>query len=340
MISTHGLGTVREVARKITAGRVLLLAGEEALLAQLPVGSWVGATATSFMTATGGVTDRGHIFYTDITAYAQTVEIHHFDSDAMRAIGTKYPANGFALVVVPGLSPFLTGFAREVQAYEGIFNAPLFGWVSGVHLSEIGLKTPKTFAGGPHAADDRAAVMYVSLPPNWAAHLSILNLFAPGKGARIEFAEDGFVTAGECLIDGVPGNLARYISAQNIDTKLPLVSDNEGAMVNVSILSIDAKREIVRFFAPVFKTMVYRFAKPVPEYPAAFEAACAEMEVGNTVLSCNCILNFLYAGLEGKTSGPFIGPMAFGEIAYTVLNQTLAYLSVTQVEEVEGSIGG
>jgi hypothetical protein len=336
MISMHGLGTVREVARKIAAGRVLLLAGEEALLTQLPPGRWVGATAANFMTVAGGVTDRAHIFYTDITAHAETVEIHHFNAAQMRAVGRKYPANGFAVAIVPGLSPFLAGFAREVQEYEGIFNAPLIGWVSGVHPSDIKLKTPKTFAGGPLAADDRAAVMYVSLPPNFAVHLSILNLFAPGKGPGIEFTEDGFVTSGECLIDGKPENLARYLAEQNIDTKLPLVSDHNGAMINVSILSIDKVRETVRFFAPVFKTMVYRFAKPVPDYPAAFEAACAEMEIGNTVFSCNGILNFLYAGLEGKNSGPFVGPMTFGEIAYTVLNQTLAYLSVTKVEEFEG----
>jgi hypothetical protein len=335
MISMHGLGTVREVARKIAAGRVLLLAGEETLLAQLPRGRWLGATAANFMTETGGVTNRTHVFYTDITTYAETVEIHHFNAAEMRAVGQKYPANGFAVAIVPGLSPFLAAFAHEVLEYEGIFNAPLIGWVSGVHPSDIKLKTPKTFAGGPVAADDRAAVMYVTLPSNFAVHLSILNLFAAGKGPKIEFTEDGFLASGDCLIDGKPANLARYIAEQNIDTKLPLVADQDGAMVNVSILSIDKIRETVRFFAPVFKSMVYRFAKPVPDYPAAFEEACAEMEIGNTVFSCNCILNFLYAGLEGKHSGPFVGPMTFGEIAYTVLNQTLAYLSVTKMDEVD-----
>lgn len=129
--------------------------------------------------------------------------------------------------------------------------------------------------------------------------------------------------------------LARYIAEHNLDTRLPLVADQNGAMVNVSILSIDAKHATVRFFAPVFPTMVYRFAKPVPEYTAAFDAACAEVEIENTVCACNCILNFLYAGLEGKSCGTFFGPVTFGEIAYTVLNQTLAYLSVTKIEEVE-----
>ena len=149
MISMHGLGTVREVARKIAAGRVLLLAGEETLLAQLPRGRWLGATAANFMTETGGVTNRTHIFYTDITAYAETVEIHHFNAAEMRAVGQKYPANGFAVAIVPGLSPFLAGFAQEVLEYEGIFNAPLIGWVSGVHPVRYQAENPQNLCGRP-----------------------------------------------------------------------------------------------------------------------------------------------------------------------------------------------
>jgi hypothetical protein len=338
-MSTHGLGTVLQIRRKIEADRVLLLAGEEALLAQLPPGRWVGGTSAHFMTETGGMTTRTHIFFTDITEHAESVDIHHLDREEIRLVGTKYPANGFAVAIVPGLSPFVAGFALEVQEYPGIFDAPLIGWVSGVHTADIGRKAPKTFAGGPCGADDRAAVMYVSLARDVVAHLNILNLFTPDKGPAIVFPEAGFTAAGECQIDGKPANLARYLAEHKIDTRMPLVSDQNGAMVNVSILSVDARRETVRFFAPVFPTMVYRFAKPVPEYSAAFDTACAELDMANTVCSCNCILNFLYAGLEGKSSGKFVGPMTFGEIAYTLLNQTLAYLSVTKIDAVEEMAG-
>jgi hypothetical protein len=334
-MSTHGLGTVLQLAEKIAAGRVLLLAGEETLLTQLPPGRWIGATAASFMTETGGVTDRKHIFYTDITEHAETVEIHHYDIEQMRDIGKKYPENGFAVVIVPGLSSFLARFAQEAQDYEGIYNAPLIGWVSGVHLSKIDKKTPKTFAGGPQAEADRAAVMIVSMPRNWVATINIVNLFAPDKTDSIEFSEDGFSTSGTCRISGKPENLAQYIAAHEIDTKLPLIADNNGAMVNVSIRSVDAERQTVKFFTPVFKNMLYHFAQPVSNYAEAFDQACAEMDVQNTVFSCNCILNFLYAELDGKHTGPFLGPMTFGEIAYTALNQTLAYLSIARIEDMD-----
>lgn len=46
------------------------------------------------------------------------------------------------------------------------------------------------------------------------------------------------------------------------------------------------------------------------------------------MFSCNCTLNFLYSELEGKRTGQLVGPVAFGEIAYQGLNQTLVYLQI------------
>ena len=44
--------------------------------------------------------------------------------------------------------------------------------------------------------------------------------------------------------------------------------------------------------------------------------------------SCNCILNYLYGEMEGKSVSGFTGPMTFGEIAYMLLNQTLVRLEL------------
>jgi hypothetical protein len=58
-------------------------------------------------------------------------------------------------------------------------------------------------------------------------------------------------------------------------------------------------------------------------------------ESDNIVFSCNCILNYLYSELEGKQTGGIIGPITFGEVAYQLLNQTLAYLTISEIEEEE-----
>jgi hypothetical protein len=85
----------------------------------------------------------------------------------------------------------------------------------------------------------------------------------------------------------------------------------------------------VEFFAPVFAGIQYRFANPVEDYIQSFGQQLAKMKDTPVTLSCNCILNYLYAELEGKQTGGIVGPITFGEIAYILLNQTLVYLSVT-----------
>jgi hypothetical protein len=74
----------------------------------------------------------------------------------------------------------------------------------------------------------------------------------------------------------------------------------------------------------------YKHAKEVADYASAFTEQLQKIGLAekSVVFSCNCILNYLYSGLEGKNTAPFVGPITFGEIAYQLLNQTLVYLQV------------
>ena len=53
-----------------------------------------------------------------------------------------------------------------------------------------------------------------------------------------------------------------------------------------------------------------------------------QSKTGNTsgILSCNCMLNYLYANLEGKHTGKMTCRFTFGEIAHQLFNQTLVRL--------------
>ena len=57
------------------------------------------------------------------------------------------------------------------------------------------------------------------------------------------------------------------------------------------------------FYAPVMAGETYRLAEPVAEYGAAYAAGLGNAADAGRMLSCNCILNFLYAELEGKRIG-------------------------------------
>jgi hypothetical protein len=81
----------------------------------------------------------------------------------------------------------------------------------------------------------------------------------------------------------------------------------------------------VRFYAPVQGGIEYRQTAPLKDYRQQLMAHLATNPV-QPVFACNCILNYLYAGLEGDQPIAIGGPATFGEIAYILLNQTLVYL--------------
>jgi len=218
-------------------------------------------------------------------------------------------------------------FAEQVTDYPGVFDRPLIGWVSGVALGDIGKVTPKVFNGqtGIGTASESVA-LHVELPERDQATVEIVNLFCQGNGAEITFDEAGF-SAFEVSIAGERRNLAAYLTGHQIDTKLPLVADYHGAMVNVSVRAVDAVSGRVDFYAPVFPGVSYRIAAPVEDYPKTFASQLAT-DGAPLTFSCNCILNYAYAGLEGQRTGRLLGPMTFGEIAYMLLNQTAVYLGI------------
>lgn len=328
-MTKNGLYSVEDVAALITSGHILALAGDETLLSRLPAGTWIAGTAIAFMTDEGGATDVNRIFVHDLTDIGATATVKRYSADQLSHIGADYPKSGFSVLIVPGGSGVHARFAKEVQSYDGIFNSPLLGWIAAVDVADIGKRKPKVFAGSADAITEEAVVLHVELQPGKMAVLDIINPFRPGTGDTIVFDSEGF-TCGECRIGGEPANLARYIRDNTINTKLPLIADYNGAMINVSIQSVDDETGTVKFYAPVFPGIAYRFAEPIADYVDAFDSA-GQTGADGLAFSCNCILNYLYAELEGERTGNFTGPVTFGEIAYMLLNQTVVYLKIIDV---------
>ena len=75
-------------------------------------------------------------------------------------------------------------------------------------------------------------------------------------------------------------------------------------MINVSFQSIDRKSGTVTFYSPVFKGLEYRQARPVDDYVTEF-LSMTPQNARYAIISCNCILNYLYSELEGKKTGNF-----------------------------------
>lgn len=330
--ATPSLHSVASVAEMIDGGAALILAGEEGLLARLPRGAWIGGTIPYFMTAeAGGTEDRDRIFVQRLPEGAAVAWQGIVDRASLPDLAASGPDNGYTVLLLPSQSDVHRDFALDGQAWPNLFRRPLVGWVTGVALDRLGIDTPKVFDGRSGAVSaDSAVVLHVALPDDAYARVDIVNLFEPDDGPALTFGDAGDAagfTVEWVHVDGIRTRLVDHIAATGIDTRLPLVADYNGAMINVATAGIDAATGQVTFFAPVFPGMTYRFARPVGDYEQEFAERFADA-TGDVAFSCNCILNFNYAGLNGKHTGALTGPMTFGEIAYMLMTQTLVYLTI------------
>ena len=321
--------TVQAAIDLIKQGTPLSIAGPEAELDKLPAGNWIGGTIPYFMVPSGGVVvQEGQVFVTDISG-AGKVSFASYGPDELEKISGNCPDNGIAITIIPAGSRSHQKFAEDAANYENAFIKPTVGWISGVHLSQLGTVTPKVYAGsGAAKSEDRAVVAYVELPADKLPSIEIVNLFEPDDGDLLQFTSTGFEVT-DCLVNGKSVNFAEYIRSKGLDHgKLPLVGDYTGARINVSLQNVGAAGGKVALYAPVFSNVDYHFARPVADYAEAFRGRLASQQAEGLLMSCNCILNFLFGELEGKAIGGNGGPVTFGEIAYQLLNQTLVAVRV------------
>lgn len=332
------LMTVEETVAKIREGKILFLAGDESLLQKLPQGRWIGGTIHYFMTVEqGGVEENAntptHLFVNELPEFVSFVKIANYTEANLSRIPADSHDHGFSLIIIPSESPAHFSYAQNAPNFRNIFFKNILGWIAGVHLSQLGTGvTAKVFNGDTgEVSDQNAVVMHLSLPPNRQAEVCILNLFQQGNGENITFDQAGFEIE-DCFINGEKQNFARYLLDNKIDTRLPLVANYCGSMVNVSFQRIDEKKQRVHLYAPVFQNQTYKIAAPLPQnYVTEFRKKLrTQKNVQVPVFACNCILNYLYGELQTENTSPFVGPMTFGEIAYQLVNQTLVYIEITE----------
>lgn len=325
------LTDVKEASKLIQEGRILLIAGDHELLKQLPKGKWIGGSIPYFMSKNGGTVSTEKLQLVQLPDFVKSIRIQYYTPESLIQIPGDYADHGVSFILIPAESPVHQKYAEEAFNYKGLFDRPLVGWITGVKLDSLGAKKPIVVNGETgEVAENKALVMHVELPKNKIGKLDIVNLFKPSAGEIISFPETGF-EATDCMINGIPQNFYDYLISRRVDTKLPLVADYNGASINVSFQRIDSAKKRVHFYAPVFKGIEYSIPNPIQDYEKEFQKQLVEHKIHPT-FSCNCILNFLYANLEGEKVGDLVGPITFGEIAYILLNQTMVYLTIVDKE--------
>lgn len=316
------------VNQLIDAGNVLVLAGDEQVLKQLNKGNWIGGTTPYFMDHAGGGMDQQQVFVTDFTESCSQLKIGVYDSREItkEMLADRY-ADGFSYVLIPAFSEIHQAFALNNRKADSLFDVPTIGWITGIHLDDIGKKTPKVINGNTGKIfGNEACVLHCQLSEGRYAEIDIVNIYEQGNGDKITFLENSF-SCSDCLINGELANLADYYLDNEIDVSLPLVANYSGAYINVSIEHVDAENKEVGFYAPVLKTQEYHIARAIPDLFNVFNQKLLK-ETKDVVCSCNCILNYLNLELDSRSLGNFNGPFTFGEIAYVLVNQTMVTLQI------------
>ncbi|MDR3518168.1 MAG: hypothetical protein P4M00_20405 [Azospirillaceae bacterium] len=319
------LCTFEETAAYIESGERLLLAGDETVLRHLPLGQWIGGTTPYFIGNKGGIVTREKVLVSSLPRTVTAITTRLYDEQQIRNIAAEGPDHGFTFLIIPAFSSLLQGFSKNVRDYPGIFNRPLMGWVSGVAPDDPALIQPYVVDGRTGEwSSERAVALHGTLENRVVAEIGIVNPFTQGAGDVITVDKAGF-TFGHAYVNGVLVNLARYLKEQNIDMKLPLVADYLGAMVNVSIRSVDPERGHSVFYAPLFPDIEYKIAIPVDDYENVFAKTMKNVGT-DPMVAVSCILNYVHGHLDWQQFGSIHGPISFGEIAYGLLNQTLVYM--------------
>lgn len=311
---------LEDAAALIRAGAPLAIAGRAEALDSLPKGNWIGGTTPYFLTSDGGeVIGSDKVFVSDFSGLGVRVAV--YDEHHLDRITEEAPDNGFALAIIPFQSTVHERFAREATSYPQAFLKPTVGWIAGFDLGEAGASA--FVYDGQHATRhaNRAVVLHVELPEGVMPAVEIVNIFEADGVDVLRFEDIGFVQT-HVLVNGERRLFVDYIRERGLEGgQLPLVGDFGGARINASLREVGEAS--VQLYAPVFPGVDYAFAAAVSDYAAAFETAFADHPHDGAVFSCNCILNFLFGGLEGKVIGGAAGPVTFGEIAYSLVNQTL-----------------
>ena len=319
------LMTIAEASQIIREGQIVSVAGDERALRQLPTGLWIGGTISYFMAEGGGKCSQDIVFVNFLPDAGEKPRLAVYDIRTIEEICNDAPASGFTVMVIPGYSQILDRYARDAPEFENIYLQPLVGWVSGVHLDELWSRTPKVVYGPTgEFLENSAVALHVGVDEDRITTVETVNIFEPGNGDILRFPESGFA-ARQVEVNGQLLDFTSYLNNNRINIQLPLMTEYRGAALNVGIQSVEAER--VTFFAPVFEGQEYRFARDIPSYSEAFEQ-CIPKETGQVAFCCNCILNYQYGELEGKSTGQMYGPISFGEIAYQLVTQTMVYLRI------------
>ena len=317
------LCSIEEVKELIKQDRLLVLAGPKSLLEELPVGKYIAGSCYYFIDEGVGLKVDDKIAVYDLTSYAKNFKIVSYNEKTLRNVYEDAYDNGFSYIITPYKGTAYMELALNLPSYDDFATKPLYGFVSGVIWENLNTdKAIATSGLNNQSSNNDAVVLHVELYDEQYAEVDIIDPFEVDVTIKCQFNERGFLIK-DAYVNNKCVNFANFLVENNKDLRFPLICTDFDAKVNVSFIEI--KDDKVLMASPVFKGAAYYFAKPVDDYTSLFKENLQNLPT----FSCNCVLNYQYMGLQhALMRNHFNGPTTFGEIAYRLLNQTIANLYI------------
>ncbi len=321
------LHTLSQAIELIKEGRLLVIAGSDELLSQLPNGNWIGGSNPYLLDIDGGKLSADLLYLKDFSTLAEDSKVIIYDEASIDRITTDSYENGVIITVLPFFAPVHKAFGLKSPEFQNQYINPMIGWVSGTPWNDVGRVSPTVYHGIKRFTD-KAVTLHLKLRENLVGRVEIINAYEQGDGDEITFEQDGFDNL-ECLVNKRKTNIYEYMQQRNT-WSTPFVASYSGANINVGVLP-DNENKRALFAAPVFKNTIYKLARKIDEdYVKVFSQELLRNKNSDIGYSCSCLFNYFNFGLNGKPIPGFTGVFTFGEVGYILLNVTFTYLIIEE----------
>ena len=326
------LKTFEETCNLINEGNLLQIVGVEALLRKLPKGNWIGGTGEHFVTKeSGGETTTEKLYVTQFALGENDTKnytVKEYNEETIKDMPKDAYSSGFSIVIVPFGTPIFLEYSKNSVNYEDIFLKNIVGWGTGFNMAQLTnpVDTPLVFNGTTgDVLSNGAVVLHMELDKNLS--IGIINIFEADENSPVVTFPEETTSITKAFVDGNEVNFADYLESNNINLQNPLVGDYSGQNINSPYIP-PIKDGTVVTGTPVQPGVNYYFSKPIADYEKKIAESLDELKDKEILFSVNCVLNFIYGNLEGKKVESYSGSIAYGEIAYKMLTQTMVYIEV------------
>lgn len=172
------LYTLKETIGLIEKKKLLVIAGNDELLKQLPDGNWIGGCNPYMIDKNGGKCTTEHLIVKDFTESAVDFNFKTYTENDIKNVTTDAYDNSVIFVILPVFSKIHYEFALYAPTFENQYLNPMIGWISGGTPENTAPGVATAYVGNKRYTD-RGVVLHMKLPDDKIGRVEIISALEP-----------------------------------------------------------------------------------------------------------------------------------------------------------------